>query len=326
MLSLNDLSLDYDNITLVSRYISSIESRDNVDTSIELFPGLMLNIPIIASPMVDVINADVAIKLRKLGGFAFLHRFQTIEDQAREFGDVEKNDVECGCAVGLDEWERLEYLYERDCRYFILDVANGANERVHSFMIDVKQFYKEAMFIVGNVVSGDQYKWCSNLPNVYGVRVGVAGGKACTTKNTTGIYQGAASLLQDCVKRGCKAKIIADGGIRGPDDLCKSIALGGHAVILGSVIANCRESPAELSTKDGSAYKVYHGSASYDNQLRYKEKPRYIEGKTVLLEHKNESLLDLINRFSEGLRSSMSYFNANNLSEYYNNTEWKIIL
>lgn len=326
MISLNNLSLDYDNITLVSSQISSINSRDDVDTSIYLFPDIKLRIPIVASPMVDVVDKLLALNLSSLGGFSFLHRFQSIENQLDEYRYVYNSGGYCGCAIGLNDFDRLSILYNAGCRYFILDIANGANYRVKHFMESISATFPKSQFIVGNVVSGKQFEWCQDLPNVYGVRVGIAGGKACTTKNATGLFDGPVSLIKEAKLYQNKSKILADGGIRSPADFCKALALGSDAIVLGSLIAACQNSPASIVKQSDKWYKVYRGSSSQEIQLLYKDNIKYIEGETVLLEYKEETLVNLIDRLLSGLRSSMSYFNARNLIEYYSNSEYKIVL
>lgn len=176
------ISLDYDDVTLVSRRISTIDSRDNVDTSMELFPGLKLTVPIIASPMVDVVDRNVAIKVRQLGGFAFLHRFCSVEEQVDSFKFVRECGWECGAAIGLQDMDRFVGLYKYGCRYFVIDVANGANINVDNFINSLLKIYNDVYFLVGNVVSGEQFYWCAGLPNVKAVRVAV--GSGCFVKGT----------------------------------------------------------------------------------------------------------------------------------------------
>ena len=58
---------------------------------------------------------------------------------------------------------------------------------------------------------------------------------------------------------------------------------------------------------------------SFDVQKLYRDTPKYIEGRTKFLEYNAESLEEMMDRFADGLRSSMSYFNARNLDEYRKN-------
>lgn len=150
---------------------------------------------------------------------------------------------------------------------------------------------------------------------------------ACTTKGATGVYHPMGSLLKECreIKDAgyIKALIIADGGIKNTEHFCKALAIGADCVMMGSVLAAASDSPADLIIRDGRFYKVYHGSASFEIQSTYREKPRYIEGKTVLLDFNNETLEQIITRFSDGLKSSMSYFNARTLAEFRKNINAK---
>lgn len=148
---------------------------------------------------------------------------------------------------------------------------------------------------------------------------------ACTTKNATGIYDKPISLISECYRvkqlRQFGTKIIADGGISEPSQFVKSIAAGADFVMLGSEIAKTTDSPAELLkipivNNEFKFYKVYHGSASEDTQKLYRNKIKYIEGRSKLLDFHNEPLIKVINRYMEGLRSSMSYFDARSLIEY----------
>ena len=310
-----DIKYDYKDISLISNQISTIRSRDDINIKEELFPNFYLSSPIISSPMKDVTNGKLAKKIRELGGVGIIHRFQSIEDQILECNIV----GECICAVGLDDYDRVSRLYRNGYRYFCLDIANGANIRVKEF---IEALPSDICWIVGNVVSSAGFNWLRNIRNVYGIRVGVAGGNACTTKNSTGIFQPYASLIMDCYRNNDnKCFIIGDGGIKQPSDFCKSIAIGSNSVMLGSLIASTEDSPAEIINKDGKSYKLYHGSSSYNIQKIYKNKPRYIEGRSVLLEYNQETIEELITRFMDGLKSSMSYANARSLSEYRKNCE-----
>ncbi len=178
--------------------------------------------------------------------------------------------------------------------------------------------------MVGNVVSKEGYEWCQSIKNVWAIRTGVSGGLACSTRSSTGIFHPAVSLLSECNEVKTYSSMIADGGIEKPMDYCKALILGSNAIMLGNLICSTKDSPAEIVERDGKFFKVYHGSASYDIQKIYKNKPKYVEGKTVLIPYKEETLEELITRFMEGLISSMSYFNSYSLEEYRKNLDYVI--
>ena len=56
-------------------------------------------------------------------------------------------------------------------------------------------------------------------------------------------------------------KIIADGGITKSGDIVKALTLA-DAVILGGLLAGCREAPGEIMEINGKLYKQYRGMGS----------------------------------------------------------------
>lgn len=309
---------DFCDISLVPRVISTIESRNDIVINI---PFCNISSPIIASPMKDVCDGKVASIMNELGGLGIIHRFSNIESQSEEYEIAHCN---CACAIGVngDYLDRFNTLYDIGCRIFCIDTANGASTRVEKAIYNISR--GDVDIIVGNVASKECYKWLEQFDRVKCIRVGIAGGAACTTKNATGIYHKMASCIRECALVKTRTLLIADGGIKEPADFCKALALGADLVMLGSGICNTSDSPAEIINREGKLYKVYHGSASFEIQKDYREKPRYIEGRTRILEYEGESLEGLITRFCDGLRSSMSYFNARTLEEFRKNVSFGV--
>lgn len=302
---------DFKDINLIPRVVSTIASRDEIDTSVVIGP-YVLKVPIIASPMVDVCNSHICNELGRLGGLGILHRFDTIEKQVKEF---QKVTYPVACAIGItgDFVSRFIALNSAGCTLFCLDTANGANTNVQR-ALEILKPTAGVNFIVGNVASKECFEWLQQFNNIAGCRVSVGSGLACKTKHTTGVYHPTASCIADCASVK-KTPLIADGGISSPDDFCKAIALGADCCIFGSLIAATKDSPA----KRIGNIKVYRGSASFEIQQKYREVPRYIEGTKKLLEYTGETLEKLVNRFVDGLKSSMSYFNARTIKEFQQN-------
>ena len=311
-------SSGFDDITLVPTVVSTIDSRSDITTKVQ-HKGIDLKVPIVAAPMKDVCDGQMAHKLGLLGGLGIIHRFMSIDEQVKEWEQAIEGSA---CAIGIngDHLERFERLYEAGCRIFCIDTANGANTKVEKVIRSIEKY--DIDLIVGNVASHECYAWLDSMPNVRAIRVGIAGGAACTTKNATGINYGMVSSIMECASFKKNTLLIADGGIREPSDMCKALAVGADLVMLGSCIATTTDSPAEIVKQDGKLVKVYHGSASFEIQKEYRNNPKYIEGRVRFLEYEGESLEDLVTRFSDGLRSCMSYFNARNLAEFRRNARW----
>ena len=84
-----------------------------------------------------------------------------------------------------------------------------------------------------------------------GVMVGIGPGAACTSRGVLGIGIPQATAVSDCAsardlhqkETGKYVPIIADGGIVNGGDICKCIACGADAVMIGSPIARAEEAP-----------------------------------------------------------------------------------
>lgn len=84
-----------------------------------------------------------------------------------------------------------------------------------------------------------------------GILVGIGPGAACTSRGVLGVGVPQATAVADCAaarndffqETGNYIPIIADGGIVTGGDICKCIACGADAVMIGSPIARSAESP-----------------------------------------------------------------------------------
>ena len=82
--------LTYDDVLLVPA-LSQVLPRD-VDTSVELAPGLILNIPVMAAAMDTVSEYRLGIALAREGGIAMLHKNMGIEEQAEQVRLVKRSE------------------------------------------------------------------------------------------------------------------------------------------------------------------------------------------------------------------------------------------
>lgn len=106
--------------------------------------------------------------------------------------------------------------------------------------------------VVGNTVSYSVTKELSE-EGVNGILVGVGPGSACTSREVLGIGVPQVTATMECVaarddylkETGRYVSIITDGGIRTGGDVCKSVACGADAVMIGSPFAKTEEAPAK---------------------------------------------------------------------------------
>ncbi len=121
-----------------------------------------------------------------------------------------------------------------------------------SASLNVEKFCKKAPFpvIVGNCVT---YKTAYDLmeAGVSAILVGIGPGAACTSRSVLGIGVPMATAIADCAqakidyaaKTGRYVSIVADGGMIGAGDICKAIACGADAAMIGSPLAKAKEAP-----------------------------------------------------------------------------------
>jgi IMP dehydrogenase len=84
-----------------------------------------------------------------------------------------------------------------------------------------------------------------------GVMVGIGPGAACTSRGVLGVGIPQATAVADCAaarddyeqESGRRVPVIADGGIVTGGDICKCLACGADAVMIGSPIARAAEAP-----------------------------------------------------------------------------------
>ncbi|HEY9870211.1 MAG TPA: GuaB3 family IMP dehydrogenase-related protein [Candidatus Obscuribacterales bacterium] len=118
--------------------------------------------------------------------------------------------------------------------------------------LDLKSFCHEigAPVIVGNCVTYDIALRLMET-GVAGILVGVGPGAACTSRSVLGVGVPMATAIADCAaagqefkrKTGRSVAVIADGGMVVGGDICKAIACGADAVMIGSPLARAREAP-----------------------------------------------------------------------------------
>ncbi len=83
------LALSYDDVMLVPRR-SGIRSRREVDTGTRFTRRLRLAVPLVSANMDTVTESSMSIAMARIGGLGIIHRFLTVEQQAREVARVKR--------------------------------------------------------------------------------------------------------------------------------------------------------------------------------------------------------------------------------------------
>lgn len=246
----------------------------------------------------------------------------TIKDieKAIEFPNSAKDSqgrllVGAAVGVGSDLADRTKALVEAEVDVLVIDTAHGHSRGVIEKVREVRERYPELNIIAGNVATAEATRDLIEAgANI--VKVGIGPGSICTTRIVAGIGVPQITAIFDCATEARKhgVPIIADGGIKYSGEITKALAAGGHAVMLGSMLAGVTESPGQREIFQGRQFKVYRGMGSlgamekgskdrYFQENEQKLVPEGIEGR---IPYKGP-LQDTIHQMVGGLRAGMGY-------------------
>lgn len=271
-------SYGFENIAIQQKK-NICKSRLDVNIQSEAIRGIKLDIPLIAANMSTVVNSSFIIQLYKLGALGIMHRADTNKNIIKEIKLIAKECDIVAASIGIDDGQFgfAKELIEAGANVITIDVAHGYSDSVLELGRKIKEYSKETKVIIGNATNTEIMKEASDFADA--IKVGIAQGLACETKNTAGCTekQFSAVLKFKDISREYGIPIISDGGIREPADFTKAIAAGANSVMAGSIFAACPESAAEIGDNGfGRNVKVYAGMASEYVQSKWKGglKPR----------------------------------------------------
>ncbi len=252
-----------------------------------------------------------------------IQKSQLYPDAAKD----KKDSLLVAAAVGVGEegLKRALQLAESGADTIILDTAHGHSESVLKTLSKIKKSTKVPI-IAGNIATVEGAK--ALIDNgADAVKVGIGPGSICTTRVIAGVGVPQFSAIYNIAKsiKNKKTKIIADGGIRYSGDIAKAIGAGADAVMIGSLFAGTEESPGEVFYYQGRSYKAYRGMGSIGAMARgsadryfqaeikdsLKLVPEGIEGRVPY----KGPVRNVIHQLTGGLRASMGYVGAKNISE-----------
>ncbi|WP_028390599.1 IMP dehydrogenase [Bacillus cihuensis] len=237
-----------------------------------------------------------------------------------------------GAAVGVtgDTLKRVEMLVKAHVDAIVIDTAHGHSKGVIDTVKEIRNIYPELTIIAGNVATAEATKELIDA-GADVVKVGIGPGSICTTRVVAGVGVPQITAVYDCATEARKhgKTIIADGGIKYSGDIVKALAAGGHAVMLGSMLAGVSESPGETEIFQGRRFKVYRGMGSvaamengskdrYFQENNKKFVPEGIEGRLAYKGPLSDTIYQLIG----GIRSGMGYCGAAHLQDLREKTQF----
>lgn len=300
---MTDKHLTYDDVLIEPQH-STVDSRSNVSLQHEISPHITLDVPVIASPMDTVCEAEMANAMKKAGAIGFVHRFMKVNDYISELYSIDGPTVG---VVGIDNGYRIHECVETGVDAICVDVAHGHMQRTLDVVCDVRSFFNGDI-IVGSIATSQAAEDLFDA-GADAVKVGVGPGQVCTTREKTGVGVPQISAIKSVNAVASSGEyVLADGGMQTPGDCAKAFAAGADGVVLGSYFGSCVESP-----NPGKVRGMASESAQDESN-----KSKYIEGGEKSIEH-SDTAAERVESIVNGVRSACSYAGYHNLSNFIGN-------
>jgi IMP dehydrogenase len=243
--------------------------------------------------------------------------------------------VGAAVSTGIDAQERATALIDAGVDLIVVDTAHGFSKGVLDQVAWVKKNFPDTQVMGGNIATADAALALVKA-GVDAVKVGMGPGSICTTRIVAGVGVPQISAIANVVDalKGKDIPVVADGGIRYSGDLCKAIAAGASAVMIGGLLAGTEEAPGDVVLYQGRSYKSYrgmgsvgamsgrHGSSDRYFQESDQDKAKYVpEGIEGRVPYKG-SMRAVIHQMMGGLRSSMGYLGCPSISQVHEKAEF----
>ncbi|HWL15815.1 MAG TPA: IMP dehydrogenase [Opitutus sp.] len=206
-----------------------------------------------------------------------------------------------------------------------VSTAHGHTAGVGEVVKLVREVFPQLTLIAGNVTSAAGVDFLADC-GANAIKIGQGPGSICTTRIVAGvgIPQLTALHVAGIAAKKRNVRLIADGGITKSGDIVKALTLS-DAVILGGLLAGCREAPGEILEINGKVYKQYRGMGSLSamkagSAARYghdkNDNTRKVAAEGIeALKEVSGSVDDVLGNLIGGVQSGMGYLGAANLAQ-----------
>lgn len=276
-------------------------------------------------------------KLPLIDAEGYLKGLITIKDieKAVQYPHSSRDDrgrLLCAAALGAtaDVLDRAAPLVAAGVDAFVLDSAHGHSKNILKAVEKVKAAFPEISLIAGNVATAAATKALLES-GADCVKVGIGPGSICTTRVVAGIGVPQITAIYDCAEEAAKygKNVIGDGGIKYSGEIVKAIAAGASAIMVGSLVAGCEESPSDTEIYQGRKYKVYRGMGSIaamnkgskDRYFQANNKKLVPEGVEGRVPYKG-TLGETVYQMMGGLRAGMGYCGCATIDELKTKTQF----
>jgi IMP dehydrogenase len=238
--------------------------------------------------------------------------------------------VAAAVGTGTDGFKRAEMLLAAGVDVLVVDTAHGHSKGVIDAVRAIKNAYKDAQVIAGNVATAAAAEELIKA-GADAIKVGIGPGSICTTRIVAGVgVPQLTAVLNVCaLANKHNIPVIADGGIKFSGDLAKAIAAGASCAMLGSLFAGTEESPGEVILYQGRSYKSYRGMGSmgamargsadryFQQEITDKLKlvPEGVEGRVPF----KGPIANSVHQLIGGLKAAMGYTGNATIAEMHKN-------
>ncbi len=322
-IKLRSRGLTFDDVLLVPKK-SEVRSRRDPDLHSLVTRKIRLKTPILSANMDTVTESEMMIAMHQMGGLGILHRFLSVEDQVRMVHVAKDGGCEVlAASIGVNEEDRARAraLVAAGVSILTIDIAHGHSVSMLETLDVIKQHAPNVEIIAGNVATPEATEELIKA-GASSIKVGIGPGSMCTTRIITGCGVPQLTAIALCAEVGAQydVPVIADGGIKTSGDIVKAFAAGASAVMLGSMLSGTLETPGEI--KNGR--KQYRGMASKAAQVSWRggvPEGMAPEGESEYIPIKGR-VKDVILELTGGIRSGMSYLNAESLPQIQQNARF----
>lgn len=317
-------ALTFSDVLLIPKK-SQMLSRTEPQLQTRLTKTKTINAPFISANMDTITEAQMILAMDQLGATGILHRFMSIEKQIAEVKKLDSVKIKiASVGVNKDSKDRCKQLIKAGINTITIDIAHAHCTQMIAMLTWIKKEFSSIEVIAGNVATAQATKDLISC-GADGIKVGIGPGSMCTTRIITGCGVPQLTAIALCAEEAKKhgVPVIADGGICNSGDVVKALAAGADSVMLGSVLSGTLETPGIIK----AGKKLYRGMASRSAQESWRGKvPKGLapEGESSWLPIKG-NVENVLNEFIGGLRSGMTYLNANTIKDISEQAEFSEI-
>jgi IMP dehydrogenase len=255
--------------------VTNRDMRFVVDKT-SLVRDVMTSMPLVTAPVGVSKNDALALlrrhkveKLPLVDDNGRLRGLITVKDftKSEQFPYATKDEagrLRVAAAIGFGEesYKRARTLVDAGVDVIVVDVAHGHSRSIIEMISQLKK--DTTVDVIGGNTATYEGARAIAEAGADAVKVGVGPGSICTTRVVAGVGAPQVTAIMEA-SRACRplgVPVIGDGGMQYSGDIAKAIVAGADAVMLGSLLAGCEESPGELIFINGKQFKSYRGMGS----------------------------------------------------------------